>query len=177
MGGSEMNKSCQTHDECVYTEDMTTTTNQFGFPIQTCTRCKGEGHYSYNQVTGTRCFKCLGTKTTITPNAKEAWAAFQLHLSNRKEVAAKNLQLGDLIARNKVWCEVTNIIITDEACGWSIQNEVKTVKDTYVILTYIREGIEETFKTNGNSVMRRHSGAVDPTPFLAMIKQQTKAKK
>jgi hypothetical protein len=27
MGGSKMNKSCQSHDECVYTKDMTTTTN------------------------------------------------------------------------------------------------------------------------------------------------------
>ncbi|GHV06463.1 hypothetical protein FACS1894217_05190 [Clostridia bacterium] len=39
--------------------------------IQTCSRCGGSGHYSYNQIDGTRCFKCGGKKTVVmTPTKK-----------------------------------------------------------------------------------------------------------
>ncbi len=30
-----------------------------------CSRCDGTGHYSYNQIDGTRCFKCGGRKFTL----------------------------------------------------------------------------------------------------------------
>ena len=32
----------------------------------TCSRCLGSGHYSYNAMTGTRCFKCNGKKVVLT---------------------------------------------------------------------------------------------------------------
>jgi len=30
--------------------------------MKTCSRCGGSGHYSYNQMYGTVCFKCNGMK-------------------------------------------------------------------------------------------------------------------
>ncbi len=32
-----------------------------GFGVE-CSRCNGTGHYSYNLISGTRCFKCQGSK-------------------------------------------------------------------------------------------------------------------
>lgn len=36
------------------------------FETETCSRCGGTGHYSYNSFSGTRCFKCGGTKIVFT---------------------------------------------------------------------------------------------------------------
>ncbi len=38
----------------------------------TCPRCGGTGHYSYNQIDGTRCFKCSGWKY-ILPRLSKKW--------------------------------------------------------------------------------------------------------
>ena len=34
---------------------------QLSYDSQTCTRCAGSGHYSYNQINGTTCFGCNGS--------------------------------------------------------------------------------------------------------------------
>lgn len=39
-----------------------------------CSRCGGTGHYSYNQMDGTRCFKCGGSKKQLTKRGKAAKA-------------------------------------------------------------------------------------------------------
>lgn len=51
-------------------------TNANGFEIQTCTRCGGCGQYSYNQITGTRCFGCEGTGKQFT---KRGYSAFKFY--------------------------------------------------------------------------------------------------
>lgn len=38
--------------------------------IETCTRCGGSGRYSYNQITGDRCFKCGGKGTQMTKRGR-----------------------------------------------------------------------------------------------------------
>jgi len=38
----------------------------------TCSRCGGTGHYSYNQITGTVCFKCHGGKVVYTKRGRAA---------------------------------------------------------------------------------------------------------
>lgn len=40
----------------------------------TCTRCAGSGHYSFNQISGTICFKCRGSGAQLTPRGKAALA-------------------------------------------------------------------------------------------------------
>lgn len=55
----------------------TTRTNAQGFPLVTCSRCKGTGQFSYNTVTGRRCFGCGGTGETIRRGkATKAWNAY-----------------------------------------------------------------------------------------------------
>lgn len=58
-----------------------------------CSRCGGCGHYSYNSMTGTRCFKCGGRGRTMTKRGAAAQAYFRQLLSKR----ADELQPGDKI--------------------------------------------------------------------------------
>lgn len=51
-----------------------------------CSRCSGSGHYSYNQMDGTRCFKCRGQKETY-PSATEILRAIR----EFKKKEARNL--------------------------------------------------------------------------------------
>ncbi len=44
------------------------------YETEPCTRCGGSGHYSYNQMTGTRCFKCNGGKLQYTKRGAAALA-------------------------------------------------------------------------------------------------------
>ena len=106
----------------------------------------------------------------VAKHAQKAWADFRDHVQNRKEVAAGKLQAGDLIAFNKKWCEVVDVTETDEACGSSKVNGVVTSTNFYVLVSVLNNNVKETFKTSDNSIMRRHSGKIDPLPFLATIK-------
>ena len=151
---------------------MTTTfeLNKTGFPIVPCTRCGGTGEYSYNQRFGTRCFKCDGLRMMIAPHAQKAWTSYVDYVQNRKQVTVQNMEIGDLVAHNKKWCEVKMITATDEPCGNSYENDVLVSTTFYYMVTLLVDGIEETMKMSGNLMMRRHSGKIDVEPFLAMIK-------
>lgn len=63
------------------------------YETETCSRCGGSGHYSYNQLTGTRCFKCDGAKITLT---KRGWAAKQYMDELRAQPLAE-VKVGDFI--------------------------------------------------------------------------------
>lgn len=41
--------------------DTTTDRMRTRWPIEDCARCWGTGHYSFNQLDGTRCYGCNGT--------------------------------------------------------------------------------------------------------------------
>lgn len=42
------------------------------FETETCSRCGGGGEYSFNQLTGTRCFRCNGAGFTLTKRGQAA---------------------------------------------------------------------------------------------------------
>lgn len=42
------------------------------FESTVCSRCGGGGHYSYNMLTGSRCFKCGGRGRTLTKRGAAA---------------------------------------------------------------------------------------------------------
>jgi hypothetical protein len=46
------------------------------FETTECSRCGGTGEYSYNSLTGTRCFKCNGGKAQLTRKGAAARAAY-----------------------------------------------------------------------------------------------------
>lgn len=63
------------------------------FEAVTCSRCSGTGHYSYNAMTGSRCFKCNGAKEVLTKRGAVAQEYYRLLLSKR---------YGDLVPGDKV---------------------------------------------------------------------------
>lgn len=81
-----------------------------------CTRCGGSGHYSYNAMTGSRCFKCNGAGVTLTKRGAVAQSYYRLLLSKR---------YADLVPGDKVqdmgvpgfmaggWREVISIELID----------------------------------------------------------------
>ena len=81
------------------------------FESEICSRCGGTGHFSYNQLTGTRCFKCNGNQKSFT---KRGLAA-ALYLKSLRTVKASELKIGDLIRiddlmRGKAWfAKITSI--------------------------------------------------------------------
>jgi hypothetical protein len=44
------------------------------YETETCTRCGGSGTFSFNQITGPRCFKCNGNKVVYTKRGEAARA-------------------------------------------------------------------------------------------------------
>lgn len=67
--------------------------SKLGFEIETCSRCGGTGHYSYNQMDGTRCFKCHGKKVVYT---KRGRAAFDLYEAQFRKPLGE-FRVGDLM--------------------------------------------------------------------------------
>lgn len=63
------------------------------FETEVCSRCGGTGHYSYNQVDGTKCFKCRGEKMAYT---KRGRAAKDFYIASRC-IEPKDVKIGDVI--------------------------------------------------------------------------------
>ena len=61
------------------------------YETECCSRCSGSGHYSYNQMTGTRCFKCNGSGTQLT---KRGASTKDLALS-LTEIKGVEIKVGD----------------------------------------------------------------------------------
>lgn len=147
---------------------MITMTNQngWGFPIQTCERCKGSGHYSFNPVDGTRCYGCTGRGTKVTKNAQEAWSQFQFALHAHRNPAVQNVATGDVLRlfmkdRTTRKATVVSVIKAAEQVDGVAQYELTLRVGTSVITYTMREG--ETVRKIGN---------IDPAPFLAMITKE-----
>lgn len=63
------------------------------FERTTCSRCGGSGHYSYNPIDGTICFKCRGKTEVLT---KRGFAA-QQYFTEISSIPAKYLKPGMVV--------------------------------------------------------------------------------
>jgi hypothetical protein len=63
------------------------------FETQVCGRCGGTGHYSYNQINGTTCFGCAGSKVNLTKRGKAAQAWY----TAQQTVPASEVKVGDYV--------------------------------------------------------------------------------
>jgi hypothetical protein len=63
------------------------------YETETCTRCSGSGHYSYNQMTGTRCFKCGGSGLQYTKRGE----ATKQFAESIMAVLGSDIKVGDVI--------------------------------------------------------------------------------
>ena len=68
-------------------------TIELKYETETCSRCSGSGRYSYNQMTGSRCFKCHGQTTVYT---KRGLAARKF-ADELRELPVTDIKIGDRI--------------------------------------------------------------------------------
>jgi len=63
------------------------------FETDTCSRCGGSGHYSFNQIDGTRCYGCNGRGRRFTKRGAEAKRFYDELRSKR----VRDIEVGDLV--------------------------------------------------------------------------------
>jgi len=94
---------------------------------ETCSRCGGTGHYSYNQITGTVCFKCSGGKVVYTKRGRAA--ADFLHALRCKP--ASEVKVGDKIQVEyffkgvKAFAEVVRVGYQENGGGYYVDGVLK----------------------------------------------------
>lgn len=97
------------------------------FETEPCGRCGGTGHFSWNALTGSRCFDCNGTKTRLTRSGKAARQRFEDALAEGA-VPARELTAGDIVRDDRRWRRVVEIEVRDVTDGtpmgyWERSNE------------------------------------------------------
>jgi len=76
------------------------------FDHSVCTRCNGRGNYSFNLVTGTRCFGCNGSGYKFTKKGKAANQFYQ----NSLNVKAKDAPIGSLVKSGASKIRVVEVV-------------------------------------------------------------------
>jgi len=153
---------------------MTTTTTtpanpttSGGFPLTTCPRCDGTGHYSYNTMTGSRCFKCVGSGWVIARRAAEAHHAYVTAQQAAKHPTIANVQPGDFIrSSGQEFREVAEIQVTTDPSGWTTRDGIVVPLCFKAVVVYT-DGTAERCHTNS---LKQRRATVDPAPYLATIK-------
>jgi len=170
------------------TTTKSTQTNSLGFPLVTCYRCGGTGHYSSCEMYGTVCFGCAGKGVAIRRGkAAKAWAAYTEAVRAQANASTDRLALGDKVAARRpgdhspfghgkrYWATVTAVTVDlNHACGWSITRENggegRTVTSWAATVTVqFNDGETDTISCSTNGQWNRQPAAVDPAPFLATI--------
>lgn len=85
------------------------------FPTIVCTRCYGEGRYSFNQIDGDVCYGCSGKRYQIAKSACGIVDAYRALIKNGKRPLWSDVQPGDRVARDGKWAEVASTEQTDLA--------------------------------------------------------------
>lgn len=75
------------------------------FECVECSRCGGSGHYSFNLMYGTRCFKCAGNKLTYTKRGAVARERYESHF----QVRIDELEVGMKIKTDHGIATVTEV--------------------------------------------------------------------
>jgi hypothetical protein len=146
--------------------------NQFGFPVEECSRCDGSGQYSYCQRYGTTCFKCSGTGKQIIKKAQKAYIEFTAYVRSRKNCMAQDLSVDEMISHDGKWWTLTAIGITPRVTMWTGAERTPYGYEMHLTLSN-----GEVVHASTNSVIRRNTGTLDPTPFLCMIPKDRQPKK
>jgi hypothetical protein len=90
------------------------TRSKITYDTQTCGRCLGTGHYSYNRMDGTRCYGCSGSGRRLTKPAARSRELLKQWTAEHLTVPASTLQPGDRIYVNTIergwkWLTVESI--------------------------------------------------------------------
>jgi hypothetical protein len=76
------------------------------FDRVTCSRCSGTGHYSYNQVSGSTCFKCEGAKQVLTAKGNRQRDYYRA----RTEIKIEDVKVGDRVSCDGMKFNVLEIV-------------------------------------------------------------------
>lgn len=158
-----------------------------GYETETCSRCGGTGHYSYNQIDGTRCFKCSGAKNVYTKRGTAARAYARSLLT----VKASEVQVGWLLwvdrfsgckagwhevesictdgskygvkdaAGNTSWMPYTMLVTCVMSYGFTPDSEVKSVptKDRLLEVKALALAYQATLTKQGKPSARKYEGS------------------
>lgn len=105
------------------------------FEHETCSRCCGDGQYSFNLMHGSVCYGCSGTGYKLTPRGRAA----QLFLNQMREIPMENFQIGDSIrfdgfhagsfVQPTKWAKVTGIqFLSGAEAGYVSDPELQCVR-------------------------------------------------
>ena len=131
-----------------------------------CSRCGGGGHYSYNQMTGSICFKCNGSGKQFTRKGNAALKAIRQFLNDNYSVAAKDLIPGCQIWDHDCYRTVTEVVDKRDANGnkkYANDYMINTPKIgicTAPDTTYRVRPTKEQFNNELVPYARRFSGAI-----------------
>ena len=149
------------------------------FESITCTRCHGSGEYYYCSYYGTRCFKCAGQKSILTPRGKKA-QDFYIALCSKP---ASELKIGDWISRTdfthggKAFTCKAQIIEIKEGSEVTGTNNGVPCKYTSIYLVTSNEKYgNSTVGTHDDSLIRPYSPDNAVHAQTALEYQQTLTK-
>ena len=67
---------------------------------QTCTRCGGTGHYSYNSIDGSRCYGCYGKGEQLTKAGSKAREAVAERVKQELHLPISEVEVGMRVKTN-----------------------------------------------------------------------------
>lgn len=111
------------------------------FERELCSRCHGSGHYSYNSINGSTCFKCQGRKTTLTARSKQAQEWLRARLSTPVADLVPGMRLSTLTGR-------MTVVETQPSSATAITNSV-TIPLTDIV------GLKTTMTVATNGTVTR----------------------
>lgn len=147
------------------------------FDTETCGRCGGGGKYSYNLKDGDMCYGCNGSGWVFTKKAAPFVAEATETLRTRKAPVVGKLEVGDRVAasvdsgtgrmwmnhlyqpkpQGSEWATVVRLADTDEWCGSSSINGVKTDHYSIDVTVEFDDGRIYTTRMGRTTVARRAS--------------------
>ena len=106
---------------------------KFKYESQPCVRCGGTGHYSFNQVSGTTCFKCNGSGKQLTRAGGAASKKVTAMLDELWITTVATILPGD-----KVWFNVSPVCL-GTLMRWAT---VARVEQSGSTASYVENGVK-----------------------------------
>lgn len=137
-----------------------TTNNTPKLETETCSRCGGSGHYSYCQMYGTKCFKCLGKGVVLSKRGATA----SKYLTEIRSRPASEIKAGDIIRMGSVTMSGTPFS--------KFTRVIKVEPDTTVIRSFVN-GVEIPSRTDLLTIFTEMCTYHGVTPETLIRFQQT----
>lgn len=144
------------------------------FESEVCTRCCGTGHYSFNMVSGTRCFGCGGVGHKLTKRGHAA----QTYINELRKAKVSDLKVGDLIRfdLDTVYCyeRITSIEPSQYNDGRITVNAIRTkTQEPIGFVAFATTPVTRGFTNDEKIAMREQALAYQAT----LTKQGVPSKK